>query len=206
VGRVTTSARERILDAAVRRIAREGIDDARIARIATDAGVSSATVHYHFASREALLSEALEHSYERAGDARIEVPGADEASAAERLAAMIEQCLPEPGPVRDDFVLWVELWLRAARDETLRPTGARLYERMRDWFAEVIDDGIASGELHDCDAGRLADRALALVDGYGVRVVTGDPRMPLDRARQEIWTALAAELGLPEHPPVTGAG
>ena len=63
-----TSARERILDAAVRRIAREGIDDARIARIATDAGVSSATVHYHFASREALLSEALEHSYERAGE------------------------------------------------------------------------------------------------------------------------------------------
>ena len=66
-----SSARERILDAAVRRIAREGIDDARIARIATDAGVSSAAVHYHFASREALLAEALEHSYARAGDVRM---------------------------------------------------------------------------------------------------------------------------------------
>jgi AcrR family transcriptional regulator len=31
-------------------------------------------VHYHFASREALLAEALEHSYEIAGNARISVP------------------------------------------------------------------------------------------------------------------------------------
>ena len=61
------SARERILDAAVRLIAREGIDDVRIARIATDAGVSAALVHYHFASRDALLAEALEHSYELRG-------------------------------------------------------------------------------------------------------------------------------------------
>ena len=34
-------SRERILDAAVRRIAADGIDDVRIARIAMDAGVST---------------------------------------------------------------------------------------------------------------------------------------------------------------------
>ena len=39
----------------------------RIARIAMDARVSTALVHYHFATREALLAEALEHSYETAG-------------------------------------------------------------------------------------------------------------------------------------------
>ena len=42
-------ARERILAAAVRRIASEGIDGVRIARIAMDAGVSTSLVHYHFA-------------------------------------------------------------------------------------------------------------------------------------------------------------
>ena len=53
------SARERILDAAVLRIASDGIDAVRIARIAMDARVSTALVHYHFATREALLAEAL---------------------------------------------------------------------------------------------------------------------------------------------------
>ena len=35
-----------------------------------DAGVSTALVHYHFATREALLAEALAHSFEQAGDTR----------------------------------------------------------------------------------------------------------------------------------------
>ena len=53
-------SRERILDAAVNRIAADGIDAVRIARIAMDAGVSTALVHYHFETREALLAEALD--------------------------------------------------------------------------------------------------------------------------------------------------
>ncbi len=104
----------------MRRIAREGIDDVRIARIAMDAGVSAALVHYHFDSRDALLAEALEHSYELRRRRAHRRRRGRTASAAERLAAMIDQCLPLPGALRDDFVLWVELWLRAARHPELR--------------------------------------------------------------------------------------
>ena len=49
-------ARERILAAAVDRIASDGIDDMRIARVATQAGVSTSLIHYHFETREALLA------------------------------------------------------------------------------------------------------------------------------------------------------
>ena len=65
-------SRERILDAAINRIAADGIDGVRIAKIAMDARVSTALVHYHFATREALLAEALVHSFDRAGEARTE--------------------------------------------------------------------------------------------------------------------------------------
>jgi AcrR family transcriptional regulator len=182
------SARQRILDAAVQRIAREGIDDVRIARIAMDAGVSAGLLHYHFASRDALLAEALEHSYERAGDARIAV--AEGAPAPGRLRAMIDQCLPLPGALRDDWVLWVELWLRAARDPELRATAARLYARMRAWFADTMR------ELGVEDPERVADRLLALIDGYGIRALCEDPEMPVERARTEVWAAIAPALGL----------
>jgi AcrR family transcriptional regulator len=191
-----SNARERILDAAVRLIAREGIDDARIARIATAAGVSPALLHYHFASRDALLAEALEHSYEIAGTARLSATEEARLPAARRLAAMIDQCLPLSESLRDDWVLWVELWLRAARHPELRPTAARLYARMRAWFAEAISDGVASGEFAATDPERMADRLLALVDGYGVRTLREDPEMPVERARAEIWAAVAGELGV----------
>lgn len=191
-----SSARERILDAAVRRIAREGIDDARIARIATDAGVSSAAVHYHFASREALLAEALEHSYERAGDMRMLTGEDAPASATARLRLMVDQCLPAPGSLRDDFILWAELWLRAARTPELRDTSARLYQRMCEWFAEALAEGEAAGEFTVPDMGRAPDRILALCDGYGIRVLCEDPAMPRERARDEVWAAVAQLLGL----------
>jgi AcrR family transcriptional regulator len=190
------SARERILDAAVARIAREGIDDARIARIATDAGVSSAAVHYHFASREALLAEALEHSYERAGDMRMLTGEDGPATALARLRVMIDQCLPAPGSLRDDFILWTELWLRAARHPELRATSARLYERLCEWFSEVLEAGAAAGEFAPPDLERAPDRILALCDGYGIRVLCEDPAMPRERARAEVWAAVAQLLGV----------
>ncbi|MGZ4299653.1 MAG: TetR/AcrR family transcriptional regulator, partial [Solirubrobacteraceae bacterium] len=105
--------RDRILAAAIGQIAREGIDGVRIARIAMEAGVSTANVHYHFETREALLAEALEYSYARAGDVRVESDLPEGASHAERLQCMIDQCLPSTPALEEDWVLWVELWLRA---------------------------------------------------------------------------------------------
>ena len=91
-------------------------------------------------------------------------------------------------------MLWVELWLRAVRHPELRPTAAKLYARMHDWFREAIEEG----DFGPVDADAIADRTLALIDGYGVRALLGDPAMPLERAREEVWHALAGDLGL--HP------
>jgi AcrR family transcriptional regulator len=182
---VSEGARERILAAAVQRIAAEGVDELRIARVAMDAGVSPSLVHYHFETREALLAEAIEYSYDRAADVRI---GEGE----EGLAALIDQFLPHPGALERDWILWVELWLRAIRHPELRPTAKRLYERMGAWLAERIEGD---------DAARAADRLMALADGYGVRVLIG--AMDIEDARREIGAALT-EAGplvrLPESP------
>jgi AcrR family transcriptional regulator len=190
------SARDRILAAAVRRIASEGIDGVRIARIAMDAGVSSSLVHYHFDSRDALLAQALDYSYVHAGDARISSGELPVSSHAQRLRSMIDQCLPTSRELADDWVLWVELWLRAVRNPELRPVAEELYSRLHAWFAREIAAGAASGEFAACDADEVADGALALIDGYGIRALIGDRAIPLQRARHAVGAALARELGL----------
>jgi AcrR family transcriptional regulator len=193
---VRPSARDRILAAAVRRIATEGIDEVRIARIAMDAGVSTSLVHYHFATREALLAEALEYSYAHAGDARISSGELPLASHVERLQSMIEQCLPTTASLREDWVLWIELWLRAVRHPELRPVAEKLYGRLRGWFAAEIAAGVREGEFRSCDPDAVADRTLALIDGFGIRTLIGDRSVPLERARLAVQAALARELGL----------
>jgi AcrR family transcriptional regulator len=191
-------ARDRILAAAVSRIASDGIDDVRIARIAMDAGVSPALVHYHFDSRETLLAEALDYSYARAGDARISSGELPEATHAQRLRSMVGQCLPTTPELAEDWVLWVELWLRAVRHPELRPVAEELYGRLREWFAEEIQAGVDSGEFgSDTDVEAVADRTLALLDGFGIRTLIGDSHVPLDRARAAVEESLARDLGLP---------
>ena len=196
---VAEGARERILAAAVERIASDGIDDVRIARIAMDAGVSTSLVHYHFETREALLEQALEYSFELAGDVRI---GDEDAAPnhTRRLATMVDQCLPYPGELERDWILWVELWLRAVRHAELRPTAARLYARMRRWFAEAIAAGAEAGEFDKgADPERTADRVLALCDGFGVRALLGE--VPIERAREEVWAVISEQLGVDPAPP-----
>ena len=192
---MATDARERILEAACDLIASDGIDDVRIARVATRAGASTALVHHYFQTREELLEQALIHSFEAAGDERFGAEPAA-ANATEGLARAIRDSLPLPGRQEREWVLWVELWLRAVREPELRALAARLYGRYRDWLAAAIRAGVESGEFERVDPERVANHAMALLDGAGLRALIQDPEMNLERARELVATELAAELGL----------
>ena len=191
-------ARDRILEAACDMLAAEGVDDVRIARIATSAGVSPALVHYHFTTREALLTEALEHSFEQLGDLRTTAADDEQWTAAERLGWMIDQSLPFPGEGERDVRLWLELWGYAARRDDLRAFAAELYERYDAWILEVVQEGMESGEFKPGDAEDVTRRLVAMLDGVGPRVVVAGDRMPLEAARRLVVRGLAVELGVAE--------
>jgi AcrR family transcriptional regulator len=194
---VAEITRARILEAACDLIAADGIDEVRIARVATRAGASTALVHHYFSTREELLEQALIHSFERAGEDRFGERPEREESATEGLARAIGDCLPLPGTQEREWVLWVELWLRAVRDPGLRPVAARLYERYRKWIATLIRAGIENGEFRsDVDVEAVADVAMALLDGTGIRALLDDPAMDVAAARALVAGRLAAELGI----------
>lgn len=194
-----TETRERILEAACELIARDGIEDVRIARVAQRAGASTALVHHYFSTREELLEQALLHSFSLAAEERFgEEASADaeDASAAGALRHAIRTSLPEAGEPEREWLLWVELWLRAVRDPNLQPVAAALYARYRSWLAGVIRAGVESGQFDRVDPEETADHAMALLDGFGVRALLGDPTMDLERARRTIAELLAPRLGL----------
>jgi AcrR family transcriptional regulator len=190
-------ARERILEAACDLIAAEGIDDVRIARVAMKARASTALVHHYFSTREELLEQALLHSFEQAGDERFADAEGKAPSATAALAIAIEECLPVPGRLERDWVLWVELWLRAVREPDLRPLAATLYARYHEWLEDVLRRGIDSGEFEQpADLAALTDRTMALLDGLGLRALLRDPTMDIDAARAQVADFLAESLGI----------
>lgn len=199
-GKRSGATRARILDAAFEAITADGIDGFRLGRISETAEVSTASIHYHFATRDELLAEALLQAYDRAGEIRTELTGVGR-GISQRLSDMVQHSLPDPRG--DSWVLWVELWLRAHRRPALGPVAEELYSRMHDWFGAVIGEGVAAGEFSACDVGRTADLAMALIDGFGHRVLWGDGNVSFEGACREVNRVLAGELGIEALPDPT---
>src|SRR5215207_7741652 len=182
--------RTRILSAAVACLTEGGIDEVRIARVAERAGTSTASVHYHYATRESLLAAAIEQSFEVAGDVRTTTKyGAG--SARERLRRKIEASLPLDAHRRREW----ELWLGAVREPELRETSAKVYRQLHRALRELIEEGAEEGEFAVADADAAAERVLAAIDGYGLRALLDDPAVSPEHALERVWSQVEAALG-----------
>ncbi|MET0128158.1 MAG: TetR family transcriptional regulator C-terminal domain-containing protein, partial [Solirubrobacterales bacterium] len=67
----------------------------------------------------------------------------------------------------------------------------------REWFATFIAAGLERGQFSsERPVDELADLAVALVDGLGIRALVRDPEIDLARARRLVAEILADELGV----------
>lgn len=187
--------REAILDAACRVIAEVGFERIRMRMVGEAAGVSTAALHYHFATRENLFAAALRYSFEHTGADVYERQGADDC-ATDRLARIISASLPASQTLRREWSMWMELWCRAARADDPDRLCIELYRNHHGWIEETLREGVASGEFAACDTAAHARLISSLCDGYGVQLMIETPGLTVDGVRRTIWSVAAAPLGI----------
>jgi len=186
---------EQILDAACRAILDRGFPATRIADIAAAARVSTGTVHYYFATKDAVLVAALKWASGRLF-ARIEHPGDDGPS--ERLARLLAVSVPSPGPARDEYVLWIELWLRVLHQPDLLPECEAISAQWRGFFHDVVRRGVDAGEFAPAAAPEeVAERLVAFVDGVGFETALGYRWTSPERMHARVVAFAAEQLGVP---------
>lgn len=159
-----------ILRAAAEVITERGLTATRISDVAERAGTSAPAVLYWFRSREQLLTEALaadESEYGEALDARLaEIP-----TARGKLLALLEASAMD-----GDLSLWIELWCRSLHDDESGKQRRRLDLMWRSRISATISAGQESGEFDpEIDAGGLAIKLAALIDGLSVQTTLHDP-------------------------------
>lgn len=187
--------RGRIMAATVDVIRRRGFAGTRVADIAAEAGTSSGLVLYHFGSLAGALAEALtgaEDAFYASLDARM---GAA-TGPVDRLMLMARLGAGS-GPAVGDWTLWLELWVRALRDETARAARESLDGRWRSALREVIDEGTATGTFAPGDPAASTVRLACLMDGLAIQLALNDPGMTPARFRRYWLDAAALELGVP---------
>jgi AcrR family transcriptional regulator len=186
---------EAILAGACRAILERGFPATRIADVAAAAGVSTGTVHYYFATRDDVLIAALKWASNRLL-ARVEADPV--ASATRRLAQLLALSVPSPGENRDEYVLWIELWLRVLHQPALLDDCEQISRRWREQFFTVVRDGAASGEFVPVrEPEEVAERLVALVDGLGFETVLGYRWTSPERMHERLLEFAAEQLQLP---------
>jgi len=184
--------REEILAAAVEQVRVRGLADLRVIDVARALGVSKALVHYHFDSKEKLLAETFSYAAQHDLDALAKAAGAG-GSVQERLRAVLEVYAPS-----GDFsgwVLWIDGWAAALRDEQLRSVVRGLDRRWKEAIAGLIREGVAAGDFRCDDPDGATARITALLDGLAVQqVVRGG--LSARRSRHWVTEQVERELGL----------
>jgi len=183
---------EAILAAACRVIAQSGAAGLRMSEVAREAGVSSALLHYYFATRRELLGRAFAFADTRV-DAHVLALVGDDGPARDRLEALLIAYLSPEAVVIEDWVVWSELWRSARFDDSLREL---LHDADREWLAQVaglLREGIGDGSVDaSIDVDDSAVRLISLVDGLGTRVLAGV--LERDDALRLVEQSLISEL------------
>lgn len=143
------AARERLLDAAVRCVTRDGMAGASIAAVAAEAGVSRPTVYRYFADRQSLVEATLMHAgrdlNERLGE-RLRRLGSPAEMAVDAMCFVLHEIPREPvlGAMWTDASLDAE----AVAGLTRRPAIDWSREALRDlvraagWSGAAVDEAV----------------------------------------------------------------
>ncbi|MFC6715282.1 TetR/AcrR family transcriptional regulator [Branchiibius cervicis] len=176
------ATRQRLLQAAITVLARDGWDNATVANIAAQAGISRGAAQHHFPTREDLNFAALDYIFERRREAistlETDLQGPDRQRRA--VSVLIEYYAD------DFFKAALQVWTAAAADDALRdrlvPLERRLGRGTHEMAVRLLDADDSDPATH-----RLIQATLDLARGLGLAdVLTDDSR----RRRQ-----IAAEWG-----------
>jgi len=169
----------KILESAYAIFTEKGYDGASLERVAEAAGFSKGAVYSNFANKDELFFELVSARI----DERIEAlrtvlakrPGFKGVASAACAAGKELGAIGEANPGWQ--MLFIEFWLRCARNEELRSRLAEKRRAMRSRIAEGFETEVAASgrRLGKAEAMDLATTMLALSNGLGIEGII-DPK------------------------------
>jgi AcrR family transcriptional regulator len=185
--------RDEILRATCDEVATRGFAHTRAADVAAALGVSTGLIFYHFESKDTLLSAAFAYAAERDLE-RLDAAATGTGSALRRLGRILTMYGPEG--VGAGWALWIDAWAAALRSPEMAEVSRRLDVRWKDTVAEVVKQGVASGEMTCADPSGAAWRITAMLDGLAVQATVHEGVVAKRKINAWVRGMAAAELGV----------
>jgi AcrR family transcriptional regulator len=179
-----------LLQAAAVLFARHGYHGVSLDAVADQAGFSKGAVYAHFSSKQDLLANLLELYCEQQHAQTREIM-AEPAPLDDRIRRISTWLFRPPQESQDWPLLFIELWLQAVRDPSLRARMQQLQERSSRSVANMIDQEIkARGRTPAVPADDLAQALLALGNGLMMQHLLTPSQRTADTYRSALHAML----------------
>lgn len=167
---------QRILDAVLAVLAREGISGVSMRAVSREAGVALGLMNYYFSDKTSLIAAALRRLGEQ--DAQLVEPRAG-LTPRDQLVRSLHRVVDEEFLRGDYLALRLQLWALAPVDPLFAAINQEAQERYRDGLAHLV--GRASPQLGPADAARRAADILVLQNGLWLTSMLLVDREAIDR-------------------------
>jgi len=171
-----------------------GLASTRVADIAKATNVSGGLIHYHFATKDDLITEMLRSTSDSEVQRLREIV-AGPGTAVQLLDRLLRFYIPAS---RSDqsWILWIDAWAVGVREEHVRAILLELEGAWIETLSQVISDGVALGEFSCDDPLGSAERIDGMLDGLVVRYTLHTGTMSRSRMLHHARVAAAREVGL----------
>jgi len=181
-----------IIAAATRVLARQGYARTSLMDIAQEAGMSKGAVHYHFPTKEALISKVLERACDKVAERTREAWGRG-GSTLESIRSSLEQLWSVRAERTDEAAVVSDLIAQALHDESLRPQLAAYYRFAADQVHEHLMSHLVGVGLRPKVPAEILPRILiGLLDGLVMQEIVEPGALGSDAVIKSIETIAAS--------------
>lgn len=159
--------KKQILDAAERVFAEHGFDKARMDDIVQESGLSKGALYWYYKSKDAIIRALLDRVFiSEMQDAEQLVMM--EASARDRLRMFVQFAIREYKRFDKLLPLAYEFIALAYRNKAVREAVVGYFTHYAEIVAEVVQQGIDTGEFQPCDPQAVALALIGMYEGMAL--------------------------------------
>ena len=195
--------RAQILEAAGRLVRQRGFTATRMADVAAELGLSAPLIVYHFGTKDDLMAATLA-AEARAELVRLDAIVGSDVGPLDKVRRILDLSLGTASV--GDWALWIDAWGEGLRSAVMARHLEHLDRRWCRALERVITQGVEEGVFAVAHNGvpAAAERLMAILDGFGVRLVRSRTDRGRGRvrssARQAVEMVLATALAAPRAP------